>query len=505
MLFAGHSATVTLAKDEAPAKIDPAVLRSRVKELPKLQADWTRLMEKRGIPGMAITVVHKDEVIFSSTLGQRDPVNGLPVTGDTMFYIASCTKTYVAMAVLTLVESGKVELDAPVKKYLPRFEIPDKQATRTLTIRDLLTHAKGLSAGPAVILDAYTGEITEDRYYHWLKKAELAGEFEYTNTHYTLLGRVIEAVTGTSWKDYLRERLFEPAGMYRTTAYASKMYGSDDAAIPCEHNGTRVEPAPVRKTDRVMHAAGGLGTSLNDLTRWLRLNLNYGVIDGRRIVSADSIEAMQKLQCQHGLPSKMPGSTRDGYGFGWFVGTYHGHPMVEHGGGYVGTAATISLMPQHDLGVAVVANGSSSLIHIAAFEIYAVLLGLEPGNSLEQLEAAIEPHFKRLRAWHEYVADNPVDADGLSLPLARYVGKYFNPHWGTIAVREKDGALTLQFGDMPVRVLSTGKDEIAMSWRPGSKEAVRFERFDDKRVTALIFKDPDDSDVRFERTSDGPS
>jgi len=493
------------AKDEPPPKLDPAVIRSRVAELAKRQADWERVMHKRGIPGMAITVVLGDDVIFSRTLGQRDPVKGLPVTDDTMFYIASCTKSYVAMAIMTLVDEGKVALDAPVKKYLPRFELADKEATKKITIRDLLSHAKGLNSTPAVILDAYTGEITEDRYYYWLKKAKPKGAFEYTNVHYTLLGRVIEAVTGESWRDYLQERIFKPAGMYHTTGYASRLYGSDDHAVPCYHNGTRVEPCRIRKTDRTMHAAGGLGTTLNDLSRWLRLNLNGGVIDGRRIVSKASIGAMQKLQCQHGMESPTPGMTRDGYGFGWFVGTLYGHRLLEHGGGYLGTAAEVSFMPDMDLGVAVVANGSSSLTFVVASEIYATLLGQERSDKLEHLEKACEPYFERMRAWQKEIADNPVDKDVLSLPLDRYVGRYYNEHWGDVVVGQSDGTMTIQFGDIPLRLESTDKDKMKIYLDPGTGQPAWFELTDEGQVAAFAFSGPEGVEVRFARRGGGPS
>lgn len=503
-LAVAQPVATVVAKDDSPAKVDPAVIRSRLPELEKRLADWERVMHAREIAGMGITVVLGDDVIFSRTLGQRDPIAGLPVTKDTMFYIASCTKTFTAMAIMTLVDEGKVNLDAPAKKYLPRFELADKEATSTLTIRDLLSHAKGLDSDPASALEAYTGEITDDRFYYWLKKAKPKGEFAYSNLHFTLLGRVIQAVTGESWKDYLQRRILEPAGMYETTAYASKLYGSNDHAVPCYFDGSHIVPSPTLKTDRTMHAAGGLGTSLNDLSRWLRLNLDDGVIDGRRIVSADSVKAMQQMQCASEQPPRMPGSTRDGYGFGWFVGTYHGYPMVEHGGGYAGTAASISLMPQQDLGVAVVANGSSSLVAVVAFEVYGALLGLERSNQLDRLEAACKPHFERVRAWRTNIERHPVDKDALSLPLANYVGTYVNPHWGTMVIGQKDGALTLQFGDLPLELATTGKDKFDMYSGLGNGDAGWFEGTKGNGPLTFVFKS-DAGNVRFVRTNNGPS
>ncbi len=157
------------------------------KEMAGLRERWLEAMKDLDVPGMAVVIVRGDEVIYTETFGERDPEKHVPVTPDTIFYIASCTKSFMAMAVMTLVEEGKLDLDAPVKKYLPKFEVADATLTETLTVRDLLSHAKGLDSQPIVTLDAFTGEITEERFYRWLKEAKATGSFDYTNLHYTLL------------------------------------------------------------------------------------------------------------------------------------------------------------------------------------------------------------------------------------------------------------------------------------------------------------------------------
>ncbi len=477
-----------------------ATIRSRVPQLKKLSTRWEEVMKARGIAGMSVVVVQGDEVIYSKTMGERDPQQHLPVTMDTMFYIASCTKSYMAMGIMSLVEEGKVKLDEPVKTYLPRFKLADADATQTLTVRDLLSHAKGLDSGPAVFLDAYTGEITEDRYYHWLSQAKPKGSFEYTNVHYTLLGRIAEAVSGKTWKEFLKSRIFDASGMYHTTAYASKLYGSGNAAIPCEHNGTSIEPCAVRKNDRVMHAAGGLGTSANDLAQWLRLNLNGGMINGRRIVSQSSILDMQRLQAEGFMPTRLPHRIRDGYGLGWFVGSYHDVPVIDHGGGYVGTSATISFMPEHKLGVAVLANGSSSLADRVVATIYDELLDFERGDLLDRLEASCERQHKRMKRWNSRFTDYPVTAESLTLPVVKYLGEYYNPQWGTIYVAQANDQLQIRLGDLPVGITSLKKkDVIEISMMPGSIEPARFVLDGKGSVTAIIYDEEDHGEIIFDR------
>lgn len=275
-----------LARQGAPTHPDLADLTER----------WQRAMTDFGVAGMAMVLVEGDEVVHQVTLGERDPERHLPVTADTLFYLASATKPFVALALAKLAEEGKVDLDAPVRRYLPRFALADEQASASITVRDLLCHRPGLDSFPIVLLDAYTGEITEERFYHFLAEVKPGGGVAYSNLHFTLAGRVIEAVTGQSWRDYLAEHVFAPAGMTRSTGYATWMYAQADVALPCLPTAQGFAPASVRKSDNTMHAAGGLGCSIHDLGVWLRLNLGRGSLGELEVAGPAAVEEMFRLQ-----------------------------------------------------------------------------------------------------------------------------------------------------------------------------------------------------------------
>ncbi len=470
-------------------------------ELAGLRERWESAMADLGIPGMAVVVVRGDKVIYTQTIGLRDPQKNLPVTADTMFYIASCTKSYTAMGVMALVEDGKVELDAPVKKYLPRMELSDATLTNTLTIRDLLSHAKGIESDAIVTLDAYTGEITEDRYYRWLREAEIKGTFDYSNVHYTLAGRVIEAVSGKPWRDLLEARIFKPAGMLRTTGYASRMYADPDCATPSAFKDGKFVLASTRKTDRVMHAAGGLGSSVSDLGRWLQLNMNGGEIDGKRIVSKETIQQMQTTQAKgSAATARIAGRTREGYGLGWFAGAYQGRRLLDHGGGYEGTSASVSFMPDERIGVAAVANAGAPLPELAAIDVYNRLLHIEAPDPLAGLK---EQAVKRRAREQEQTAKfgpNPATGEGLSLAPKAYVGTFKNNDWGTITIELTDGELVGHFGELAFRLGSTGKNQFDMITSVGEPDPARFEVVGEM-VEAVSVKlgDATGREVRFER------
>lgn len=424
------------------------------KELAGLHDRWTPALDEFCVPGLAIVVVKDDKVIYLDTFGYRDQEKKLPVTPDTQFYIASCTKPFTAAGIMTLVDQGKIKLDDPVKKYLPRFELPDAELTKKVTIRDLLSHAYGINCGPIVFLDAYTGEITDDRFYHLLREfGEAKGTPEYSNIHFTILGRVIESVTGKSWRDYLDEAIFKPAGMTRTTGYADRMYAGTDYATPYEVGAEGLIPATHRKNDNTMHAAGGLGTSINDMARWLRLCMNNGEIDGKRIVNSASVAEMLRLQ------SKSPnGRIRviKGFGLAWGVGNFQpdGPVYAAHGGGYIGAGAHMSFLPEKKIGVAILTNsGAPAAIfadNIMSVDLYNKLLDAKVPDLLPGLRVDLVKRLPGLRALAAKLnADTAaVDVKQLARPLKSYYGTYTNKWFGTLHVGKGKHGLRFRLGAM---------------------------------------------------------
>ncbi len=294
----------------------------------------------------------------------------------------------------------------------------------------------------------------------------------------------MEAVTGKSWKDFLDDRIFKPAGMTRTTAYASRMYSDANAAIPCDWEKGNLVASRLRKSDRTMHAAGGLGSSIQDLGRWLRLNLNAGTINGTQIVSTASIAEMQKTQAKAKQPMSRGQRTREGYGLGWCVGPYHGKRMMDHGGGYSGASALITFMPEEKLGVAVVANANRPIAELVTFDIFGRLLDTKAPDDLPRLKKFAEQRRQRQLERDKQFAEGPVDAKALSLPPASYAGAFKNVDWGTIQFEVSDGCLSARWGDIAYRMRTDGTDRFLADSGSGDPDKAYFE-IDADRVTAV--------------------
>lgn len=459
------------------------------KELAGLRERWTSAFDEFCVPGLAIVVVKDDKVIYLDTFGYRNIEKKLSVTPDTQFYIASATKPFTATGIMTLVDQGKIKLDDPVKKYLPRMELPDAELTGKITIRDLMCHAYGINCGPIVFLDAYTGEITDDRYYHLLKQyGEVKGSTDYTNVHFTLLGRVIESVTGMSWRDYLDEAIFRPAGMTRTTGYADRMYHGDDYATPYEVGADGLEPARHRKMDSTMHAAGGLGLSINDAARWLRLWMNSGEIDGKHILNSAS--AAEMLRLHSNSPNGRIRAIK-GFGLAWAVGTFQpdGPTYASHGGGYIGAGAHFSFLPEKKIGVVVLTNaGAPAAIfadNIISVDIYDKLLNANLPDLLPGLRVELTKRLPGLRALAAKfdAEEKSADVTKLALPRKAYCGSYENEWFGRLTIKATKQGLRFRLGKMTIPAIKLEGDAVTLLMGEESR-AGKFE-VDAKRANAV--------------------
>ncbi len=470
---------------------------------PVLSAEWRPLhdrwqaaMQELNIPGLAVVAVRGDEVVLLDTLGVCDPAGKQRVTPRSPFYLASVTKSFTALGVAILADEGKLKLDDPVKKYLPRFTLADKELAARVTVRDLLCHRHGLNSEPIAMSEAYFGNITEDRYYALLGFVESPGKFAYSNLNYTLAGRVIEAVTGKSWKDFLAERVFAPLQMQDATCYASQLYANPRVAWPIAEVNGKWQKASVVKSDAVMHAAGGMGASAQDMAHWLRFQLTGKTPSGADLISKAMLRDVHKQQVDdeedgQGGP---PGQTREGYSLGWFTGTYHGHQFLTHGGGYLGTATYVSFLPEKNVGVVVLMNEgppNGMFPYVVANDVYGKLLAESLPDLLPEAREMAARSRQRMAERVELVWNGFAKGEGLSLPVDRYVGRFENAFWGDLTAKAADGGLTFQIGELTLRNHGLGDDKFRMEVPGGDVIEGRFLVNDQQEVEGLSVETPE--------------
>jgi CubicO group peptidase (beta-lactamase class C family) len=345
-------------------------------------------MRATGIPGVAVGIVREDRIVHLRGFGEADE-SGRPVTPDTPFIMASVGKSFTALAVMQLVEAGRVDLDAPVQRYLPWFRVADPAASARITVRHLLNQTSGLPT-LAGLTSAYAkdaGEGALERAVRGLRTAQLAAPvgqtFQYCNLNYSTLGLVVQTVSGQRFEDYLRDHIFAPLDM--DSSFASP----EDAhryGLATGHSfwfgrarATRAEGLYNRLTNRAMVPAGLISSSADDVARYLMMHLGGGSYRGRSILSAAGIAELHH-------PAVAVNET-DSYAMGWVIteAEASGDRMtrtVWHDGGTGDFHAEMILIPESQWGVVLLMNGENGLeierIERIADGVVAQLVGLAP-------------------------------------------------------------------------------------------------------------------------------
>jgi CubicO group peptidase (beta-lactamase class C family) len=442
-------------------------------------------------PGMSVVVVVDTAVLYIGGFGYADLATQRPVTDATVFYIASSTKSFTGLAAALLDREGILSLDAPLSRHLADVRLHAPLSADSITIRELLTHTHGIANdGPVVFRTAYSGEHDPAMLARLLVQHvpdERGGAFRYGNIGYNVASLAVDRAVGTSWKDVLHDRVLQPAGMRNTTAYVSR---ADRALLaqPYAPADTGFDRIPYAKMDGNMHAAGGLVSTAADMARWLEVNLNDGMLDGRRVFPAAVMREVHRLQVPHA--DSLERWPRHGYALGWQVGTYAGDTLLHHFGGFPGFDAHVSFMPQRRVGVAVLANGGfgGGLMDQVSQYVYDVLAGsVDPvaGASRRRAELATRIEGARARIAANR-AERRARPQGLPHPLEAYAGTYESPTHGRLVWTLEEGRLVARIGALRsvAETMNGAENVLRVELVPGSGTTVRFTFEGDRAVRA---------------------
>ena len=407
-----------------------------------------REMKKWEVPGAAIGVVRGKRRIYQQGFGIRNARSGLEVNCDTLFSIASTTKAFTATAAGILVDEGKLKWDTPVCKYVPSFRLKDKVATERLTIRDMLCHRTGLPRHDMVWWKTDLSRAELFRRLRYLKPTkDIRAEWQYCNLMYVAAGVVIEEISGQSWEDFVRERIFEPLGMNDASFFPEAQQCSGNIAVGHRHVKNRFA---VQRPNQVPSKgpAGTICANATDMCKWLIMNLHEGKYRGSQVISKRALREIHTPQiAAPGMPEDhelLPAS----YALGWNVSAYRGHLMVSHSGSINGTLTRASFLPRDGIGVFVVTNIAGPkggyFLNTVRYRAFDTLLGL-----------STVPWSRRFRARHaKSVAQEkrqkrksapPKEKKPPSKRLAEYAGEYHEPAYGLLTVEHHRGALRMTF------------------------------------------------------------
>jgi CubicO group peptidase (beta-lactamase class C family) len=475
----------------------------------------SEVIQKWEIPGLAIAVVKDGQVVVARGYGVCEIGMQRPVTKDTVFSIASCTKSFTSACIGMLVEEDKLNWDDPVRKHLPEFELSDPYVTEHVTLRDLLCHRTGLVRGDLLFVK---GDLPREEILRRVKFLGQAAPFRtkvtYNNVMYAELGEVITRTSGNSWEQFVQRRIFEPLGMESATIRRLEVPAEKLATRHRRYEG-KVQPLRTPIRDELCAPAGAIHASALDMAQWLKLHLQEGEWDGRRLLKAETVREMhamhQSIPIQARPGANVYSSKIVGTGLGWFVRDYRGRKVVAHGGGW---GADMVLVPEERLGVIVLSNLDHNLVvqMISLDMLDAFLVGPEhawtKGEKWEHwLTIGGPDHMERARAAQKADLEKNRRLDTRpSLPLDRYAADYESELYGLLAVRRVGDRLHVRFGDHSADLAHWQNDSF---YAPAVVEPfldwlVKFQVEADRSVSGLEivhigWKDPDERH-RFKRS-----
>lgn len=418
------------------ARVQPAFAQVTPANFDAVDAYISAKMKELGIPGAALVVVQGDQIVHLKGFGVADS-SGRPVTPQTPFFTGSTGKSFTALAIMQLVEAGKINLEASVQTYLPWFRVADPAASETITVRQLLTMDSGIpqSIGQTQLTNTDLSDSAIENNVRALANVELIASpgqrHEYSNANYTTLGMIIQAVSSQSYETYIREHIFQPLDMQNS--FTSKTEAEQDGLAVGYQKWFGIPVAsPNLPFVRGSLPAGYLTMSAEDFGHYLIVQLNDGNYQDVSVLSPSGIAELHHPDVQ------MAGNA-DFYAMGWEVQQYQDVQVIGHNGAVPGYTTGMFLVPEKDLAVALVMNTYSPMLGIRVSRlpssVLRMLLGQEiiPGYEFRYMQIvyagvmlipflhllAVLATFRRIRYWRNS-AQHPTQTQTvlfIALPL----------------------------------------------------------------------------------------
>jgi len=344
----------------------------------QLSAEYDRILSeqfKPGETGCAALVARNGEIIYRKAFGMADLELSVPMQPEMVFRIGSITKQFTAVAILQLMEQGKLALDDDITKFIPDYPT---QAYK-ITIEHLLTHTSGIKSYTSIrrSQSEMRNDMKPEEVIDFFKNQPMefapGTKWNYNNSGYFLLGYIIETVTGRTYSEYLQENFFTPLGM------TGSCYGSERKIIKNRARGYSPDGEGVVNADYLSmtlpYSAGAIMSTVDDLYKWNRALTSY------KLISRESLEKAH-------TPYKLANGKSTSYGYGWFLSELQGSPTIEHGGGINGYLTSSVYLPEEDLFVALFSNNNGKAPEFSALRMAALAIGKPLKTTEMKLEEA---------------------------------------------------------------------------------------------------------------------
>ena len=430
----------------SPAKIADAV-----------DAMASRALKLGILSGVGVAITMDGRIAYARAFGWADASARIAANNDTLWYIASTSKSFTGFAVALLAHRGALRIDAPIATVLPQALWHPSVRSQSLTLAHFLSHTHDLDDRAIVMSAAYTGEISEREWPLLLAKAERkpVHALEYGNLGYNVAAMAIDAVRPEGWRRFLEEAVYQPAGLRNTFARVS---GLDDRRIAKPHSlrgDATYRTETFLKTDATMNSAGGHLSTIRDLARWTIVQMDGGRIDGRQVFAAQAVALSHQLLARHTSDQarRFAYFDREGWGAGWDLGSYEGEPMIGRFGGYHSFRSHLSFLPRRRIGVVAVANGGLGSAFTSLLAAYVYDLEAGRSSALARANARMAELEANLRRAVTEAGDEAEELLRQRATLSaadadRLVGRYHEAEFGTIVIEQQNDRLIYRWGAM---------------------------------------------------------
>lgn len=490
--YAAASAAGTLlpgcgSQDADPGAVSATAIQAALDQLDKLVSN---VMASTGVPGLAVAVVQGDRKLYAKGFGTRDVSTQLPVNADTVFQLASMSKSVGATVVAREVGMGRVSWDQPLREILPWFELSDPNASKLVTVGDMYAHRAGLPnfIGDELEQMGYSQRQVLERL-RYVPLERFRAKYDYTNFGLTAGGIGVAQAAGMDWAELSQQAIYGPLEMTRTSSRFDDFTRRDNRATGHKRVDGRWIVNTLRMPDAQAPAAS-VTSSVNDMARWLSMLLAGGTYAGRQIVAPGALASA--LAPQIATAPATNGRSASFYGFGFVVGTTTGGRIIyAHSGAFSSNVATnFSVVPSTGLGIVVLSNSQPIGVPEAIAGQFFDLI--EHGVVQREYVTSFKSIFDAL---YEPAGSLVGKAQPLSpaspMALSEYAGTYRNNYYGPLQINVVNGALVITIGPNDLKYPLKHWDghvftfeEQALDATPGS---VFMASFDKERVTIEPF------------------
>jgi CubicO group peptidase (beta-lactamase class C family) len=434
------------------ALVSPAISQSKekkpdfAKRLSGVEKELNQVLADQKVAGYSVAIVYKDQIIYSKGFGYRDLENKKPVTPNTLFAIGSSSKAFTATIIGQLEKEGKLKLDDLATAHLPQLTFKYDYMNTGITIRDMMCHRTGLSRFDYswYMFNTPNRDSLIQRVKYMEPNAKLRQKWQYNNFMFLAQGMIAEKITEKSWEKNIQERFFGPLKMTHSNTDIFATEKDADASLPYSVD----EKSAIKKLDYYningMGPAGSINSCANDMGNWVSTWIMGGKFNGNEVIPASYVKSASSSQMivSGGQPTTHPDIQFTNYGLGWFLESYRGHYLVQHGGNIDGFSANVAFYPTDSIGIVVLTNQNGSEVpeivrNLISDKLFALQSIPWNADAKKQRDEMMEAMKKVEKAADSLQIKNTRP----SHPIADYAGLYGNPAFSEFTITFKNDTL----------------------------------------------------------------